>query len=170
MTKTEYAEVAAELAALWPGSKWEVATMRAGEALLLDLDARSALAAVRTLAAQGERFAPNPGQVRKAAIEFGSPVPSADEALSEVYRTISRVGHLGKPQWSHPAIGDAVAALGGWRALCASEEPMADRAHFLRIYGTVERRHTTAALLPPSVAALLAGVDLSAARAIGPAA
>jgi len=167
MTKTELGEVAAEIGLLWPGSKWEVGTIRASEHLLLDLAAAVVLAAIRTLSAEGERFAPNPGQVRCQAVALSSPTPSADEAMAEVWRVIAQVGHVGVPKWSHPAIGDAVAAMGGYRALCMSEEStMADRAHFLRLYGSVERRHTTAALMPPSVAALLSTLDLSAQRAI----
>ncbi len=169
MTKTEYARIAAELNCLWPSSRWDVGTMRAGETQLLDLEPGQVMAAVQSMASEGERFAPGPGQVRKRALEMvGSQVPSADEALAEVYRQIAAVGYLGLPEWSHPAIGDTVAAMGGWLALCASEDHMADRAHFLRLYGTVERRHATAALMPPGVAALLVGLDLSAQRAIGP--
>lgn len=167
MTRTEYALVAAELNALWPASRWEVGTLKAGESLLLDLEPGPALAAVRALAAEGERFAPNPGQLRRKALELAGPrVPSADQALAEVHATIARIGHLGTPAWSHPAIGDTVAALGGWSALCGSTEPMADRAHFLRIYGTVERRYDSEMVMPPSVSALVAGVDLSLQRAI----
>lgn len=170
MTKAEYARIAAELSALWPTSRWEVGTLRAGEALLLDLDPSLVLAAVQALAAEGERFAPNPGQLRRRALELAGPrVPSADQALSEVYSQIAAVGSYGSPEWSHPAVGAAVDALGGWRYLCASEDPMADRAHFLKVYGSVEARHTAEALMPPSVAALLAErVSLSAARALGP--
>lgn len=141
--------------------------MRAGESLLLDLDPAVVLGAVRALAAEGERFAPNPGQVRRKAVELGSPpVPTADQALAELNTLMSRVGHMGRPEFSHPAIADTVLAMGGWYQLCVSEAGVADRAHFLKLYGTVEARHTQAALLPPSVAALLSGIDLSAQRAL----
>ncbi len=167
MTKTEYARIAVELNSLWPSSKWDVGTMRAGEKQLLDLDPGQVMAAVETLAAEGERFAPGPGQVRKRALEMvGEQVPSADEALSEVYRQIASSGYLRVPEWTHPAIGDTVAAMGGWTALCASEDAMADRAHFLRLYGTVTRRHETTALMPPCVLELLAPLNLSAQRAL----
>lgn len=42
-----------------------------------------------------------------------------------------------------------VEALGGYDYLCRSEEPMADRAHFIRIYDQiVERERQTARMLP----------------------
>ncbi len=167
MTETEYAEVCMEIATLWPASKWEVGTMRAGEALILDLDQHTAIAAVRVLAAEGERFSPNPGQVRRRAVELADPVPSVDEALAEVEIWKGRINSGRTPEWSHPAIGDAVAALGGIRYLGMSDNPTADRAHFIKVYGTCERRHATTALMPPSVAALLVGLDLSAQRALG---
>lgn len=167
MNKTEYARITAEVAMLWPHSRWEVGTIRAGEKLLLDLDPGQVMAAVETIAAMGERFAPGPGQLRKQALEMlGEQVPTADEALAEVHRQIAACGYVRVPEWTHPAIGDTVAAMGGWAALCASEDHMADRAHFLRLYGTVGRRHETAALAPPCVLELLAPLDLSAQRAL----
>ena len=36
----------------------------------------------------------------------------------------------------------------GWRDLCTSENGMADRAHFLRIYETMEKRISEDNLLP----------------------
>lgn len=172
MKKDEYAYVAAELNALWPSSKWEVATIKAGEHLLLDLPAQAVLAAVRQLAAEGERFAPNPGQVRRRAVELTAPaIPSADEALAEVYEQMAKVGSYGTPEWSHPAIKAAVDAMGGWWGLCRSEDTMADRAHFLKIYGSVEHRHQNEQLVAPTVTELLKGLDLRLDRtqaAIGP--
>lgn len=168
MKKDEYARISAELNLLWPSSKWEVGTIRAGENLLLDLDPEPVMAAVRALAAEGERFAPNPGQLRRRAIELVGPrIPSPDQALAEVYQQISAIGSYGTPTWSHPAIGAGVDALGGWRYLCASEEPMADRAHFLKVYGNIETRYTAESLMPPSVAELLSNqVNLSAGRVL----
>ena len=36
----------------------------------------------------------------------------------------------------------------GWRALCTSENDMADRAHFLRIYESIVKQDTTQKQLP----------------------
>lgn len=170
MGEAEYTRICAEMASLWPGSPWTVATIRAGKAFLLDLAPESAMAAVHSIHADGERFAPSPGQVRKRAVELvGGYPPSADQALAEVHHQMARVGSYGTPVWSHVAVGAAVEAMGGWMALCRSEDTMADRAHFLKIYGSAQARHERQAVMPPAVAALAQRLDLSAQRALGPA-
>lgn len=170
MTSEEYAKAMLLVRRYWQNFKPVTGTFETWERMLIDLDVRYLVAAIDDLSVSHPEFPPGPGQLRHRAIELSQPhVPSADEALAEVYRQIGAIGHLGVPEWSHPAIGAAVAALGGWSALCASEEQMADRAHFLRIYATVEQRHIAEAVMPPSVAELLsAQVNLSAERALGP--
>lgn len=171
MNKREYATVCALLGALWPQHKWSVETIKAGERILLDLPADDVLAAVEMLAAEGERFAPNPGQVRKTAVEMatiaaGSDMPDADEALGEVYEAIARVGHYGTPEWSHEAIGATVDALGGWQeAVCHHENTEAFRAHFLKLYASAVTRRRRQQVAPESVRQLIAtGLDLRLGR------
>lgn len=62
-----------------------------------------------------------------------------DEAWQEVLQQIQTVGRYGRPTWSNPAIGEAVAAL-GWDGLCGSSNPAADRARFVQFYGRVRSR------------------------------
>lgn len=81
-------------------------------------------------------------------------VPTADEAWGEVVSEISRVGSYDTPVFSHPAITNTVNAM-GWRTLCMSEEQMADRAHFLRLYGTCRDRIQRDAAIPEVVRAAL---------------
>lgn len=170
MTKTEYTQLVALVTGLWPNNRWEVATIRAGERLLLDLPAADVLAAVEMLAAEGERFAPNPGQIRKAAVEMatiaaGSDMPDADDALSEVYEAIARVGYYRTPTWSHEAIGAAVDAFGGWQAVCLDENPEAFRAHFMKLYASAVTRRRRQEVAPESVRQLIAtGLDLRLGR------
>jgi hypothetical protein len=46
-----------------------------------------------------------------------------------------RVGYYRPcPEFSHPAIGKAVRAIGGWRYLCSSENTVSDRARFFETY------------------------------------
>lgn len=152
----------------WQNFKPVPGTFETWERLLGDLDPRALVSAIDELAITHSDFPPGPGAFRKRAIELSSPaVPSADQALAEVYQQLASVGSYGTPTWSHPAVGNAVDAMGGWRYLCGSEDQMADRAHFLKLYGSIETRHTAEALMPPSVAALLnRQVDLSAGRAL----
>ena len=170
MTKSEYAKAVSLVTGLWPNNRWETATIRAGERLLLDLPGAHVLAAVEMLAAEGERYAPNPGQIRRKAIEVASRVraddlPDADAALDEVYATIAKVGYYRSPVWSHPAIASTIDALGGWQAVCLDENPEAFRAHFLRLYATASARVAREQVAPESVRQLVtAGLDLSLGR------
>lgn len=174
MNKTEYAKIVAHVTGLWPNNRWEMGTIRAGESLLLDLDARWTHAAVELLAAEGERFAPNPGQIRKASLELagrenGSGLPDPDAALEEVYKAISHVGYYRSPEWSHDAIGAAVDAFGGWQAVCLADNPEAFRAHFMRLYASCAGRRRREQLAPASVKELVtAGLNLSLERAESP--
>lgn len=69
----------------------------------------------------------------------------ADQAWAEVLRQVRRVGYYGVPVWSHPAVADAVAAL-GWQTICTSDNQEADRAHFMRFYERAHDRHRDAQL------------------------
>jgi hypothetical protein len=49
----------------------------------------------------------------------------------------------------------------GWRELCMSENNMADRAHFLRIYETMEKRTKEDNLLPVALKNAIATIGQS---------
>jgi hypothetical protein len=146
------------VAAYWP--HWPVpetekvrnALIGAWHRQLGDLDASVVTAAVDALSARGDKFAPGPGEVRKLAMELSQPKPllDVDEAWAEVLERIGSVGRYLTPEWSHPAIAGAVLAM-GWVRLCESEDHMADRAHFLRLYGKVHDRTMFTMTMPPSV-------------------
>jgi hypothetical protein len=81
-------------------------------------------------------YFPAIAELRSAAfdiLEAISPIPTDYEAWGEVQSEIRRVGHVGQPQFSHELIARAVELL-GWRYLCLSENPVADRAHFVQAY------------------------------------
>jgi hypothetical protein len=81
-------------------------------------------------------FFPAIAELRSAAfdiLEAITPLPSDYEAWAEVQAEIRRVGHVGQPQFSHE-LTDKVVALLGWRYLCLSENPVADRSHFIQAY------------------------------------
>jgi len=83
------------------------------------------------------KWFPTIAELRTAALDFipGGRMPTALEAWAEVMRAFSEVGYYRQPTFSHPAIEQAVTAM-GWRDLCMSENGMADRAHFIRLYET----------------------------------
>jgi hypothetical protein len=68
-------------------------------------------------------------------------VPMAGEAYEQVTTAMVRVGYYQPcPTFSHPAIGDAVRAIGGWRYLCSSENVVSDRARFFEVYERFRQR------------------------------
>lgn len=110
--------------------------------------AKAALASALTTA----RFFPTPADILDAAASIRNPGRlTSGDAWAAVCREIRRVGWCGQPRWDSPLIGRAVEAMGGWRQLCASEEPEVDRAHFLKIYSSMDERARTEDKLPPKV-------------------
>lgn len=63
----------------------------------------------------------------------------ADEAWGEVLTQIRKVGYYRTPEWSHPALADAIQAM-GWQDLCMSDNAEADRAHFMKFYQIAQTR------------------------------
>jgi len=81
-------------------------------------------------------YFPTIAELRSAAfniIEASNPTPTDYEAWAEVQAEIRRVGHCGQPKFENPLAEQVVQQL-GWRYLCLSENPMADRAHFIQAY------------------------------------
>lgn len=64
----------------------------------------------------------------------------AEHAWLAVATAIQDVGSYRVPVWDDPACEQAIRACGGWAALCRSDNPAADRAHFLRYYTAYHRR------------------------------
>lgn len=128
--------------------------------ILGDIELAEARGAVANLAVSGREFPPTAGQVRLEALRLreGPAGPDPDRALAEVVGEIRRVGYVGEPVFTHPAIRETVAALGGWKDVCASENPEAFRAHFLRIYGTALARHERETNTPPVLTELTEGL------------
>lgn len=99
-------------------------------------------------------FSPKVADIRKAAYEIYQQemgLPTAGEAWGEVMQQIRRVGSYGRPEFSQEIIGAAVKAMGGWVMLCRSEEPMADRAHFFRVYDALAERKMRSDVMLPQV-------------------
>ncbi len=131
-----------------------------------DLDPDDVRLAVAGLVRQSRRYMPNPGEVRQAVLRLreGEP-PDPGDAWCEVVEAFSRVGRHAKPDWSHPLIGQAVAAVGGWRMLCDSELPAADRAQFIKAFERLAERTERETLVSPGLAPAVAAAlpDLSIA-------
>lgn len=73
---------------------------------------------------------------------------SAGEAWALVISQIHSVGSWGRPSFSDPLVAKAVECV-GWREMCISENPSIERAHFLKIYDSLERREKEEAVYLP---------------------
>lgn len=145
-------------------SHWSNFAVLAGEKLALqagawlDVLGDVALSDVRAALAEidvdGGEFAPTPGQVRQVVFRRrGLAAPDVDQALAEVAglyrRGISRAGESG-PKPSHPAISEAIKALGGWREAGQMDiEKM--RTAFRYAYDAAAKRADREAMTPPAV-------------------
>jgi len=92
-------------------------------------------------------FFPTIAELRSAAfsiIEAANPIPTDYEAWAEVQAEIRREGHCGQPKFTNPLAAQVVQQL-GWRYLCLSENPVADRAHFVQAYQAMAERQRQSA-------------------------
>ena len=125
--------------------------------LLGDLDADRLTEAAMHVISQGTFF-PSAGELRRAYFnleERAAGVPTADEAWAEVkslfHRGYSRYRPPTSETFSHPRVEKALQGIGGWRALCQSENDAADRARFIQAYETHTRRDQELSHMLPGV-------------------
>lgn len=158
MTKDEYAQVMLVHSRYWPHFKPPKGTYEVWERQLLHYPANHVLAALDYLQRTEPKYAPLAGEIANTVDELTqvSDNKGLDEAWYEVTSNISHVGSYGVPQWSTPAIQMAVNAI-GWNNLCMSENQMADRAHFIKIYGATQERAKREQFVSPIIKELLAG-------------
>jgi len=146
-----------------PGYSAQERKARLGEmvqaytAILGDLDADRLAQAAYHLASTNTWF-PTASELRKAYFSLGeraSGVPTADEAWAEVKSLFHRgYSHYRPPTpetVSHPRVWKALQGIGGWRALCQSENDAADRARFIQAYETHTRRDQELSHMLPGV-------------------
>ena len=150
MTRPECLQIFALLAAAYPKEPMTEAQVTLYTQMLAPYDGTAVRAAILLHIQQSPWF-PRVSDVVERLTARAELDP--DEAWREVVTAIRRVGMYGVPHWSHPALADAVAAM-GWTTLCQSTNPEADRAHFVRFYQsavTRQREHTLIAQLSPAL-------------------
>lgn len=87
--------------------------------------------------------------IREAANAITSPtLKTGLEAWEEVLDQVRGVGSYGFPHFEDPLTARLVNSL-GWHNICLSEEPMIERAHFIKAYeSAAKREHDEARQLP----------------------
>jgi len=97
------------------------------------------------------KFPPTVADMRESIATITTPaLPDSGEAWGEVVAAIRNYGYYrpkeGMESLSEPVL--RVVKQMGWRDLCLSENQMADRAHFLKIYEAMQKRAREERLLP----------------------
>lgn len=128
------------LSGAYPKSDMGDDTIKVYSLCLQDLPFNAVKGAVLSHIATNKWF-PTVAEIRAAAVALmpGGRLPTALEAWGEVKQAFSSVGYYGQPKFSHEAISKAVEAM-GWQTLCKSENDMADRAHFMKLYDVYAQR------------------------------
>ncbi len=168
MRQSDWLEIAAWMADLWPHAPLPPQTAAAWWPLLADLEADDLRAAVARLAVEPDRrFAPAVGELRQAA---RPPARPWGEALGELVHAAGAVGrYQPPPEFVDAALNQLVDDL-GWQAICSADATDTTwRAQFRGQYKDAERyilqqeqeqvalaRHASAAATP-AVASLPAG-------------
>ncbi len=154
MKASEAAELVAVLMAAFPSARPTARTSEVYERMLMDLDGKTANAAVERLLATS-RFMPTVAEIRDACIDLSHGDRRAGgEAWGECLKAIGRFGVYRSPgkdfSFQDPLVARCVAAL-GWEPLCNSENQAADRARFIELYDQLavgHRKNQNAGELP----------------------
>ena len=91
----------------------------------------------------GRAFPPTPGEIRGAAtnlIARAAGLPTAGEAWGAVMDSFRRTSFDQPELLGHPLVSEAIRCMGGLEVIGMSENNMADRAHFLKIFEQLQER------------------------------
>lgn len=147
-TKATFAQIAQVFRAVYFKAAISDDTWLAYFMALADLPDEALIQAVSEHIAHNDEF-PTIAGLRRLALAGNH--PTFGDAWGEVARQMQEVGRYRTPAFSHPLITQAVNQVGGWQALCESDNLVADRAHFLRIYEELVRRETAGKVSFPAL-------------------
>jgi hypothetical protein len=100
------------------------------------------------------KFFPSVAEIRDRATKISTVGPeNAAEAWEDVMIAMKRDGFYRQPKFENAITQRAVAAM-DWQALCSSENTIADRAHFMKIYDQLIEPLKQNAKLTPNARAL----------------
>lgn len=151
-TEIEVTKLVGVLAASFPQTQMSAKSVNAYVAMLKDIPLDVLTVAVEQCVVESE-FLPTIAKVRNKALSLVRPERKDPmEAWGVVLKTIKRVGFYRSPTFDDPLIAQAVDCL-GWQYLCTSENIVADRAHFAKVYEQFrEREIQDSRLLPQAIA------------------
>jgi len=130
---------------------------RAYHLILGDLDANLLLKAALGLVGTAT-FYPSAGELRRAyfdLLDTANNIPDAYQAWAEVKalfrRGYSRMRPPTAESVTHSRVLAALEGIGGWLALCSSENDVADRARYIQAYETYTKREQYTERMLPGV-------------------
>lgn len=140
------------------GAENMLQTLRVYHQLLSDLPIEQVKAAVLRHVSSSKWF-PAVAELRESATALSiAPLPSAIEAWGEVTNAMAGIDgycytdHVNVPQFTNPITARLVESM-GWRALCLSENGIADRARFIESYEQLTARNEQEQRLPAQLQA-----------------
>lgn len=136
----------------WPEKDKEEMTVFLWSKMLSDVDFEVAQAAVEKYLAESS-FPPTIADIRQRIADLTVfPEKTSIEAWGDVKEAIRKYGSYREADAMKSLMGVTrkVVESIGFRTLCLSENEMADRAHFLKVYDTLAKREHQEALLLPS--------------------
>lgn len=147
MTTNTWLECVAYLTAAYPKESISEEQLSLYAALLDEFEDRTVLRAVLRHIERSPWF-PRVSELRDAALA-GALEIDAEGAWGQVMAEVRRVGWPGQPVFADPRITQTLQDLGwigvGWTDFCASTNPEADRAHFVRWYRQAQVREKNVA-------------------------
>jgi len=145
---TKITQALAILTAAYPNNKITAETIRVYQITLQDIPGDVLEKAILHLTTTN-KFFPTVAEIRDAAyllMVVTNKIPSAYEAWGEVQEEIARCGEYFRysistnvPEYSHPLVERAVEIM-GYKQLCYSDNLVADRAHFFKVYESLYQR------------------------------
>lgn len=158
MTKVETATLIQTIMVMYPDSKMEADALTIGiwHEMLQDLPGEVVAAAVKRMCAT-LKFPPSIADIREAVVKATKDARgtlTAAEAWTKVNKAVRWYGYYREAEAREKLgaeIWRAVEAVGGWREVCASEEPVVISAQFERRYNAIMTRSDEQLLIPQEV-------------------
>lgn len=146
--ETEIVKLIGMMSAAYPSTQVSTDTFKVYVAMLKDIPLDILAASVQQCMAESE-FLPTVAKIREKSLALVRPVaPEPLEAWGIVLKEIQRVGFYRSPKFNDPIIAKAVDCI-GWQTLCSSENQVADRAHFGKVYeGLLRQAENDRRMLP----------------------
>lgn len=158
MTKAETVTLLQTITVMYPGTKVRADELTIGvwHEMLGDLPGDVVAAAVKRMCAT-LKFPPSIADIREAVVKATKDAQgalTAAEAWTRVNKAVRWYGYYREAEAREKLgaeIWRAVEAVGGWREVCASEEPGIISAQFERRYNAIMARSDEQLLIPQDV-------------------